>query len=583
METPPAGSDAGRSRLAGAALAALTLAAYGNGLRGPFVFDDRDSIVNNLTIRRLWPPWSALAAPGNSTVHGRPVLNLSFAVNYAISGLSSWSYHALNLAIHVCAGLALFGIVRRTLRRPALRDKFRGGATTVAFLSALLWLLHPVQSQSVTYVVQRAESLMGLFYLLTLYGFVRGTEEGASRGWLVLSWAACFLGMGTKETMATAPILVLLYDRTFTAGTFLGALRKRIGYYGALAATWSAFLPVVLAGGRRDPTSGWGVGIPWWGYVRTQFHAVAHYVRIAFWPAGMRLYYERGGRIDFSHQPGISGVLPYAIAVLALAAATLWALRRRPAIGFLGAWFFVILAPTSVVPGASDIMADRRLYLPLAAIAVLAVCALHRRAGRRSVPALVAVALVLGLVTGRCNAVFASETAFWQSQVNGRPDDPLALMNLGNAYMSGASFGRAVLAYTDALKLDPYFVYARYGLGAAYEHEGDYDESATQYRFALDLAERNIGGSGALVPGLENLLGHALLAANRPAEALYHLHQALRYDHNNPVLHYYAGVADGLTGQYSDASRELQTALRLDPGYQPARDLLDKLAAGGVR
>src|SRR6185369_8786768 len=106
-----------------------------------------------------------------TTVSGRPLVNLSLALNYAISGSNVWSYHALNILIHLAAGLVLFGLVRRTL------STFNFQASTASACAvALLWTLHPLQTESVTYVVQRAESLMGLCYLLTLYGFIRGTE-----------------------------------------------------------------------------------------------------------------------------------------------------------------------------------------------------------------------------------------------------------------------------------------------------------------------------------------------------------------------------------------------------------------------
>ena len=164
-----------------AALAAAILAAYCRTFRVPFLFDDTSAIAGNPTLRRFG---SAFAPLADSTVSGRPVLNLSLAANYAVGGLSVTGYHAANLAIHLGAALLLFGIVRRTLAQ-----RGDSGAATVAFFSALLWALHPLGTEAVTYVVQRAESLMALFYLATLYCFIRGTcRAGApARGWYVLA------------------------------------------------------------------------------------------------------------------------------------------------------------------------------------------------------------------------------------------------------------------------------------------------------------------------------------------------------------------------------------------------------------
>ena len=145
----------------------------------------------------------------------------------------------MNLAIHLLAALALFGIVRRTLELPAVARRFgERGATPVAFCIALLWVVHPLLTEAVTYLSQRAESLMGLFFLLTLYCFLRAAVSQRPGAWRVGAVAACALGMGCKQVMAAAPLVALLYDRCFLAGSFREALRRRRGLYLALAATW---------------------------------------------------------------------------------------------------------------------------------------------------------------------------------------------------------------------------------------------------------------------------------------------------------------------------------------------------------
>jgi len=170
-----------------------------------------------------------------------------------------WSYHAFNLVILVLAGLTLFGIVRRTLA------PWVGlGASPIAFCAALLWVLHPLLTESVTYVIQRAESLMGLFYLLTLYFFIRaaGTNSRHKRLWFGLSVASGLLGMATKDVMVSAPLIVFLYDRTFLAGGFLEAWRWRRRFYAGLAATWLILPFLVLSTHGRGGTAGFGSGVP---------------------------------------------------------------------------------------------------------------------------------------------------------------------------------------------------------------------------------------------------------------------------------------------------------------------------------
>ncbi|MGH9831146.1 MAG: hypothetical protein ACREDR_48705, partial [Blastocatellia bacterium] len=153
----------GRPGLKGASvLAVLGVLTYATSLNCPFIFDDRDFILQNESIYRLWPPWPALFAAKNVS---RPLIGLSTAINYAISGASPWSYHLFNLLVHICAALALFGIARRTLLTEGLKKRFGNHSTALALTIASIWLVHPLQTAAVTYLIQRCESLIGMFYL----------------------------------------------------------------------------------------------------------------------------------------------------------------------------------------------------------------------------------------------------------------------------------------------------------------------------------------------------------------------------------------------------------------------------------
>ncbi len=144
---------------------AAGLIVYGNSLWGVFIFDDQNSILGNPQIRRLWPLWNAFSAPANTPVAGRPVVALSLAINYALGGLDVRGYHAWNVGVHILCALVLFGIVRRTLGRSPLRERFGGASDGIAAACALIWLVHPLQTEVVNYVTQRTESTMALFYL----------------------------------------------------------------------------------------------------------------------------------------------------------------------------------------------------------------------------------------------------------------------------------------------------------------------------------------------------------------------------------------------------------------------------------
>jgi hypothetical protein len=162
---------------------------------------------------------------------------------------------------------------------------FGRDALPLALAVALLWTLHPLQTEAVTYVIQRVESLMGLCYLLTLYCLIRSVDSPRPALWQGCMVTACLLGMATKEVMATAPLLGLLYDRTFLAGSFREAWQRRRWWYVGLAATWLPLACLVAGtGGNRGGTSGFNVGVAPWAYWLTQFQAVAHYLKLSVWP-----------------------------------------------------------------------------------------------------------------------------------------------------------------------------------------------------------------------------------------------------------------------------------------------------------
>ena len=556
-----------------AVLIAAGLAAYANSFAGPFVFDDGPSIVDNPTIRHLWPPGSAWSPPsGGFTVSGRPVLNFSYALNYAVSGTSVGSYHAVNLAIHLLGALALFGIVRRTPPR----------SLALAFSVAVRWVVHPLQTEAVDYVVQRAESLMGLFYLLTVYAFIRFAapapvaavpeveeEEDPNarparvwwgpKRWAGVSIGACLLGMGTKEVMVSAPVLVFFYDRTFLAGSFRAAWRQRRTFYLALAATWIPLaLAVASTGGNRGGTSGFDVGVEWWAYGLTQFPAIVRYLALAAWPRP--LVFEYGPFWVTT----VGQVLPAAAIVLALVAGTAVALWKRPAWGFLGLWFFAILAPTSLVPGTLQMIVEHRMYLPLAAVLVAGVVLVHRLGGARlTLGTALAGALALGCMTHQRNAVYASTLRLWEDTVAKRPDNPYAQYGLGVVLAADGRSAEAIPHYERALALKPDYSDARLNLGNLLYQSGRIPEALALFQEELRQRPRSAVA--------HNNYGNALAGTGQNLEAMKQFQDALRLMTYYPEAEYNLGNVLAALGQGPAAIAHYQHALDLRPEYVEAR------------
>ncbi len=459
-------------------LVLLTLLAYCDNFSGVYLFDDASVIPENATIRHFS---TALFPPTNGTpVSGRPLVNLTFALDYASAGAAVGVYHVTNLLIHLLAALALFSLVRRTLELPATALRYRAAATEIAGTVALLWAVHPLQTESVSYLAQRAESLMGLFYLLTLDGLVRALSTG-NRLWLAASTLACLAGMASKEVMISAPLLALLFDRTFVAGSFAAALRQRTAYYAALAATWLLLAAEMIHVGNRGNAVGPGLKIDSWHYALTQCHAILLYLGLALWPHPLTFDY---GTTTFTTW---RDVLPGALLLAALGLATLYYIRRRSAFGFVGAWFFAILAPSSsVVPLAKQTLAEHRMYLPLAAVVLLVVLGLDAAGLRARRTALLAAPLLV--LTLLRNADYVNGVTIWEQSVARYPDNPRAHINLGTAYVNAGQLPRAVDQFQAAIRLDPTIPEARNNLGVAENQLGQTAAAAAAFREALRLS-----------------------------------------------------------------------------------------------
>ena len=566
---PPA-TPRWRIALAAALIAGAILAAYHNSFHGALVFDDEPAILQNRTIWSLWPAWRVFWPPPNETVTGRPLANFTLAVNRAISGTDVWSYHALNLLIHVLAALTLFGLVRRTFLQPVLRGRFGARALPLALVAALLWALHPLQVEAVTYVIQRVESMMALFFLLTFYGLVRAVDSPRPRRWQAAAVAACLLGAATKEVTAVAPVLLLFYDRTFVSGTFREAWRRRRGFYLLLAsATWLLLAGLVAsAGWNRNGTSGFDVGISPAAYWLTQFEAVCRYLWLSVWPHP--LIFEYGTFWEKS----AAVVVPYAIVVAGLAAATLWALARRPVLGFLGGWFYAILAPTSVIPGRIQMIVEHRMYLPLAAVVLLFVTTLDRWAGRRGLMAGLALAGALGVLAERRNADYRSAIGLWEDTVAKRPDNARAFNCLGAAQSQAGLYPEAIRSYQTALRLRPAYPEACNNLGDTLNKSGQYRAAMRELELALRMEpDYAIAHSN---------LGNSLLQLGRTAEALAQYETAVRLKPDFPEAWYDLGNALLAAGRTDEAIQRYGQALRLNPGFADAHyNLANALYASG--
>lgn len=433
-------------------IVSVTVLAYVNAFGTPFLFDDEPIITTNPDTRVLFP----------IEIAARWLVNLTFKLNYAIGGFRVADYHAVNLLVHIGAALFLYGWLRRTLLLPRA-----GGGTPATHDAAApagavagLWAVHPLQTESVTYICQRYESLMGLCYLATMYAFVRGVQaRGRNRAaaWFGMAVAACLLGMGTKEIMVTAPLLALLYDGLLVGPSACEILRRRGWVHAGLWATLLAFAGMEWQMFAVVAQQGEGVtlAISPVSYLMTQLQVIPHYLRLSLLPHPLCLDYA-WPFVTSWRQVVLPGALLVGLGLLTLGAAV----KRRP-VAFAGLWFFIILAPTSSVVPVPDAAFEHRMYLPLAGVLTVGVLGGYGLLRRciRSGHGLRRIGMTAWLVLMVCGAVmthvrnraYRSGLTLWQDVVAVRPDNHRARLNVTSALLSQARYKEAEAAGSEVV------------------------------------------------------------------------------------------------------------------------------------
>jgi protein O-mannosyl-transferase len=580
---------------------AVGLIAYGNSFSGEFIFDDIKGIVTNENVRHLWPPWDPIFKWSGGT---RPVMGLSLAINYSINGLNTWGYHFVNLVIHLLNACVLFDLVRRVLLR---LKPFANVSTILSLTVVLCWVAHPLNTEAVTYITQRNESLVSLFLLLTLYCVERGNSSQRSSIYYGFAVLFCALGMGTKQNMVAAPLLVLLYDRAFLSGSFRNALHSRrwlylglAGTWGVLARTFFVFPKITSVGFKLQHVSALS-------YALNQPQVIVHYLRLVFWPQDLCLDYYWPVFKDSID------IIPYAILIIGLVGATAWALRFAPAMGFLGTCFFLILAPTSSVMPLNDLAAEHRMYLPSVSVIVIVVLGAYALLRNwafwrkpSNLPYLysgTAVVIVVATLTWKTiirNEDYQRAVPMWRKIAQQRPQNPRAPYIAAHHLMLEGRYEEAMDSYKQALRIKPDWAEAHNNLGLVLNELGQKEEALSHFREALrfdpSLAEAHNGlgqvfsqqgkfdlavehYSRALEANPEyaeahNNLGNVLSQQGKIDLALEHYNRAIQLKPEYAEAYNNLGGFYLLQGQVEMALRELSEAVRLKPDYRDAQNNL---------
>jgi protein O-mannosyl-transferase len=386
--------------------------------------------------------------------------------------------------------------------------------------------------------------------------------------WYLSAVIFCLLGMATKEVMVTAPVVVLLYDRAFLAGSFKKVISERWALYLAMAATWILLAILVASSGQVSQRAEMHVpGV--WPYARSQPGVILHYLRLSFWPDSLCLDYSWPVAKMWWE------ILPPVLFIGVLINITIWGLTRRNAWAMLGVWFFLILSPSSSIVNLNDLAFEHRMYLPLVAVVTLVVLGgfelsrfLVIRRGIEpklmmgvSLCSLTIVCVCLGVIAFNRNKDYKSEQGLWEDIVKKRPENKRALSNLGALLIEQKQFDRGYELLEKAMKIDPDFADALSNYGEALRRQGKLEDAVSHMKKALE--------SKALVHPEKTFanLSLALRDLKRTDEAIACLKEALKIDDMNADAHNNLGLCLGDKGRVNEEIAQYKMALELKPVF----------------
>ncbi|MBF0327757.1 MAG: tetratricopeptide repeat protein [Nitrospirae bacterium] len=501
----------------------ITLCVYLNSLGVPFQFDDIPNIVENVGLRGdglFTRPWSYLSEIKATNIQGisgeamksRYLGYLSFALNYRIHGLEVVGYHLVNIAVHAANGVLVYMLVILIFGTPFMKEQrvLEGfGATMTALFSGLIFVVHPVQTQAVTYIVQRFASLAVMFSLLSIvmYGLWRQRqEEGVGGEFRTLLLYGCSIvfavcAMKTKEMVFTLPLLVVLYEYMF----YRGAVLKRLKWLVPIMLTM-LIIPLSLLDtakpvgeiiGDTSQATRLQSNLSRANYLFTEFCVMATYLRLLFMPVGQNLDYDYPVQKSFFNAEVLISLMLF-LSLVALAL-YLWKAskaegREELRIVSFGLFWYLIahLVESGVIP-IIDVVFEHRLYYPSVGFAigfvglVYYLAEVKSRYRRVAIVLMVVLVVTLGIASHMRNRVWQSNISLWEDVISKSPNKARGYLNLGFVNAKRFNHEKAIELYQKALLIDPYDEYVYSDIGFVYTEMGRYDDAINAFKRALSV------------------------------------------------------------------------------------------------
>ncbi|MGB5746979.1 MAG: tetratricopeptide repeat protein [Desulfobacterales bacterium] len=540
----------------------LVFLIYSNTLEGPFLLDDGSNIKNNPAIRLTQLSWTGIEnAASNSPLSNRPLAYISFALNYYFHSYRTVGFRLVNILIHMSAGVFLFLFIKTTLGLPALESRF-GNSRWLPYIAVLIWLVHPLHVQSVTYIVQRMNSMASMFYILSMLCYARARlTQSPTIKWLLA--AACLmsgiLALGTKETAATLPCFILLYEWFFLQDLSREWLRRQlpvlIGVFILLIGVSLIYLdghPFARILSRYELRN-----FTLTQRVFTEFRVVILYLSLLIYPHPNRLNLDYDFPLSHSLIDPLTTLLAL-VAIIGLLAWSFWLARKDRLISFCLLWYFGNLVIESSIIGL-EIVFEHRTYLPSMMIILMAAILTDRylRFNVLKIVTICAVTLVFSAWTYERNTIWSNAVSLWSDVVKKSPHKARPHNNLGNALKRQGKIEEAIAHFNKALQINPGYAKAHNNLGTALASQGKTEEALKHFGIALYI---NPGYAAA-----HSNIGVALAGQDEFEKAIVHFRAALRRKPDYAKVHSNLGAALVRQGQLQEALEHFHTALRLKP------------------
>lgn len=565
-------------------IAFLGILIYSNSFDCSFHLDDRNSIIENSAIRDLsdvgaiWKYFPTRFIP-----------YLTLAFNYQLNGLDVQGYHAVNLAIHIINAFLVWWLTALLFRTPnGKQSPLASRQRTIAFIVALLFVSHPLATQSVTYIVQRLASLATLFYLLSLCLYVKArlseTNARQKYGLFAGAFLAALLGLLSKENAYTLPFAIVLAElfflRTEKPSAYLKDVRLLLLVAGialAVFALYRGFLSTsgsgIGSGGNAGNTSSVFSPIPPSGgtpytvtptnYLMTQFRVIVNYLQLLAFPTGLNLDHD----IRPSEQLFDAGTLLSLVFLLALLALAIYVFPKNRFISFGIFWFFLTLAVESSIIPISDLMFEHRTYLPSFGFFLLITAGifqvLYTKSGALTYALFTFIIGLNSLLTFQRNKVWKDELSLWNDVVSKSPEKARPYLNRGVAYWTAGQTAKAVSDYRKAISLNPeHYASAYFNLAVAEAAMGQADQAIEHYTKAI-----------AISPDYAIAYdGRGVVYGNRKEwdKALQDFSEAIRVSPGFAKAYYNRGSLYSARSQWKEAISDYTKAVELDPKYTDA-------------